>query len=310
MNVLITGVAGFIGSALAQSAISKGYRVHGLDCFLPDLYGNDVKESRVKFLRTKPSFTFIERDLRLDLSSLDISEVDLVIHCAAMAGLSQSWTNFRTYQDCNLLSTFNLVAHLSQYPRVKLIHASTSSVYGKFAVGDESLSTKPVSPYGVTKFAAEQVVQNYVDSHGISANILRLFSVYGPNQRPDMAYSKFISQLYSGQELEIYGDGQQVRSNTYIDDVVEAFWSVQESDKVGETFNVSGFESRKLQEFIDLASSLLNVVPKVRFLPSRVGDQLTTIGDSRKLNLLTGWRAKVNFTDGVRSQINAFLENL
>jgi len=308
LRVLVTGAAGFIGSAISRSALERGHSVQGLDCFLPDLYDNRTKKLRVDELLKYPGFSFSELDLRGNLENLDLRNIDLVIHCAAMAGLAHSWANFRTYQDCNLLGTFNLLSRLVKYDNIRFLHASTSSVYGKYARGSELTTIDPASPYGITKFAAEQVVHNFQATHGLSATILRLFSVYGPNQRPDMAYSKFILAMYRGQEIEIFGDGKQIRSNTYIDDVVAAFWAASNPKCVGYTFNVSGSEPHSLLEFVDLAASLLKVTPRVRFAQARLGDQIDTRGDSTLLHKITGWEQKVSFKRGIESQISIFLE--
>ena len=309
MRVLVTGAAGFIGSAISKSALERGYEVQGLDCYLPDLYENQTKELRVKDLLKFPNFSFIEQDLRGNLKNLDFSNIELVIHCAAMAGLAQSWSNFRTYQDCNLLGTFNLISQVVNYENIRFMHASTSSVYGKYAIGDELTTISPASPYGITKFAAEQVIANFQTTHGFAATILRLFSVYGPNQRPDMAYSKFIAAMYAGKELEILGDGKQIRSNTYIDDVVAAFWAASRSEYANHIFNVSGSEPHSLLEFVELASTLLKVDPKVKFSPARQGDQIDTRGDSSLLRKTTGWEQKVSFRQGIEAQISTFLKN-
>ncbi len=310
MKILVTGAAGFIGSAISRSALERGHTVQGLDCYLPDLYENDTKKLRIDELRKFPNFSFLDVDLRSNLAPFDFSDVELVFHCAAMAGLAQSWSNFRTYQDCNLLGTFNLISQLVNNQNLRFLHASTSSVYGRYAIGDESTRIGPASPYGITKFAAEQVVNNFQVTHGFSATILRLFSVYGPNQRPDMAYSKFISAMHGGNEIKIFGDGKQIRSNTYIDDVVSAFWAASSPEFANHTFNVSGSEPHTLLEFVELASLLLKTKPKVQFLPARMGDQIDTRGDSTLLRNATGWEQKTSFRKGVESQISSFLKKL
>ena len=307
MNLLVTGAAGFIGSAISRKALKIGYEVYGLDCFLPDLYSNAPKEDRIKVLKNNSKFHFIDLDIRDDLTELNLNGIDLIIHCAAMAGLKNSWSNFKTYQDCNSLGTFNLVSKTVNYPGIHFIYASTSSVYGKYAVGNERSQILPASPYGITKYAAEQIVRNFEQSHGLSATILRLFSVYGPDQRPDMAFSKFISAMHSNKSIEIYGDGLQIRTNTYIDDAVDAFFSVSDTRFSGQTFNVAGDESHNLLEFIDLCSSIMKVSPDVKFLESRLGDQIETKGDSNLLSELTGWQPKINFEQGVLLQIESFL---
>ena len=158
----------------------------------------------------------------------------------------------------------------------------------KETIGNEQIKIKPVSPYGITKYGSELVIQYFREVFGLSGTVLRLFSVYGPNQRNDMAYSKITKALSNGSKIEIFGNGKQIRTNTYIDDVVSAFWAVADRKFDGYIFNVSGEEPHTLLDFIEIASDILEVKPKLSFIKERVGDQIETRGDSTLLKIKTG----------------------
>jgi UDP-glucose 4-epimerase len=175
-------------------------------------------------------------------------------------------------------------------------------VYGEFANGDESPSTNPFSPYGVTKLAAENLITAYRNNFGISATILRYFSVFGPSQRPDMAYSKFIDSLLLNREIEIFGDGEQRRSNTFISDVVEATKLSADPRFNGEIFNICGDESITINEAIEALAESLGIKPIVRHLPVALGDQRDTSGDNSKAKRVLGWTPKVSIREGLEIQ--------
>ena len=186
---LVTGAAGFIGSAVCQRLLSEGRKVVALDCFLPNLYSNEIKYLRWQSLQS-PNLVKIEFDLRIDdFSRLMEFDIDSVINEAAMPGLIADWSNFAPYYECNLTGLNRLL----EFTRIKkvnsFVQASTSSVYGKQAVGNEDQDLNPTSPYGVSKLAAEKLLLAYNDWYGTPVKILRYFSVYGPHQRPDMAYA-------------------------------------------------------------------------------------------------------------------------
>jgi nucleoside-diphosphate-sugar epimerase len=241
--------------------------------------------------------------LRNDLEGRYFEDVDQIVHFAALAGLSKSWEDFKSYQDCNVLGTFHLLQGISKFsPNAHLIHISTSSVYGANAIGSEDSEVNPISPYGITKLASENVVKMHQEIFKINATILRLFSVYGPDQRPDMGFSKIINQIREEQTIKIFGDGGQSRSNTYIDDVIEAVHICSEKKPSG-IFNVCGSEEKTILEFVHIAADLIGNRPKIQFEAERVGDQSRTRGDSQKLRDSTGWSPRVKFSEGVTSQV-------
>ncbi|CAN2231163.1 NAD-dependent epimerase/dehydratase family protein [Candidatus Planktophila versatilis] len=310
MKYLVTGSAGFIGSALAGKLLNLGHEVVGVDCYLPNLYSEHTKQKRTKELLAFEKYEFIEHDLRDHFPIQLLDDCAAVFNLAAMAGLAPSWNDFDTYVGCNLSATNNLLAALSTKPKIRLIHASTSSVYGDIQNGDESAELQPISPYGVTKLAAENLIQSYARKGGLNYINLRLFSVYGPDQRIDMAYSRIISAIYNQETVQIFGTGAQSRSNTYIDDVVEAFILAEKSLLRNETLNICGDEEISLLQFVEMASEKIKISPEIEFGPVRAGDQRVTKGDNSKAKKLLGWNPKVDFSQGIDLQISAFLKDL
>ena len=218
MKCLVTGAAGFIGSHLCERLLADGHRVVGLDCFVP-YYPRAVKEANLSEARRHPGFALVPLDLRSDSLSEVVAGVDVVYHLAAMPGLAKSWTNFDLYESCNVTATQRLLEAVRAAGAVqRLVCVSTSSVYGRFGSGDEMLPTRPISPYGVTKLAAEHLCRAYADEQGLPAVVLRYFSVYGPRQRPAMGYHQLIAALLRSEPLTVFADGQQTHRHTDVDD--------------------------------------------------------------------------------------------
>lgn len=303
MKCVVLGSAGFIGSALSLRLLNQGHEVVGVDAYLGGLYPKSQKRVRTEeILRLYPMFEFVQLDLREEPLDSILEGVSVVFNEAAMPGLGPSWSDFETYLSCNVLATYKVLDSISRFPSVHLVHASTSSVYGLFANGDESTALEPVSPYGVSKLAAEKLVRSFQKNQGVSATILRYFSVYGPNQRSDMAYAKFISHLLRNEPLKVHGDGRQIRSNTYIDDVVEATLLSATPQLSGHTLNVCGDDSIALLDALGVLADELKVIPKIEFVPAARGDQLETQGDNSLAKTLLGWKPSVGIEEGLRRQ--------
>jgi nucleoside-diphosphate-sugar epimerase len=302
MRILVTGAAGFIGSHVAERTLVDGHDVVLLDGFT-DYYDRASKEANVATAAAHPRATLHELDLRTDDLTPALDGVEAVIHLAAMPGLPRSWTDMETYTACNLLGTYRLVEAARAADVKRFIQISTSSVYGTEAVGDETQPLQPVSPYGVTKLAAEQLVLAYVQTFGFPAAILRYFSIYGPRQRPDMAYHKFIEALIDGQSLTVFGDGRQSRSSTFVSDAVEGTIRALSDAAIGEVYNIGGGERVELLEVIKLIGDELRVEPVLQFEAARPGDQRHTGADTGKAKRTFGYEPTVSPADGLRAQI-------
>ena len=301
MRILVTGAAGFVGSHLAEALVAADHEVVGLDAFV-DYYPRRLKEANIARLRTEPRFSLIEADLRHDDLSGALDGVAVVVHEAAMPGLPRSWTEFRSYMDCNVLGTQRLLEAARLADVRRFVHISTSSVYGVNAVGDETRPTRPISPYGVTKLAAEHLVLAFVDTFGFPASILRYFSVFGPRQRPDMAYYIFAEALLDGRPITVFGDGEQSRTNTFVSDAVAGTVAAIEAAHPGEIYNIGGGEPITVNEAIRSLGEALDVVPIVRHAPGLIGDQRHTNADTTKAREAFAYRPTVAPREGLRAQ--------
>jgi nucleoside-diphosphate-sugar epimerase len=262
-----------------------------------------VKEFNLATSRSQRGFELKMVDLRTDPLADVVADAEVIIHLAAMPGLPRSWTDFDLYEGCNVTATQRLLeATRGSRNLKKFIYASTSSVYGRYASGDESLPTRPISPYGVTKLAAENLCRAYAEERALPLVVLRYFSVYGPRQRPDMGYHKFVVAMLAGQPISVFGDGQQVRGNTYVADCVEATTMAIEATP-GETYNVGGGETIALWEVIQKLEGLTSRRAEIVRHPPRSGDQRSTFADTAKLTRHLGWRPKVGLDEGLARQV-------
>jgi nucleoside-diphosphate-sugar epimerase len=302
MRCVVTGAAGFIGSHLCERLLADGNQVVGIDCFT-DYYPRTVKERNLIGFRDHRHFTFREHDLSTGVPWDLVAGAEYVFHLAAMAGLTRSWNDFDTYNRHNVTATHRLLESLKGSSSLKkLIYASTSSVYGKYASGDEGLPTRPSSPYGITKLAGEQLCRMFGDEFGIPAVVLRFFSVYGPRQRPDMGYNLFIDAILRGKPIKLTGDGLQIRGNTYIADCIEAV--VRSTQAMpGETFNLGGGELVTVLEVFRKLERIIGRPAIIERHPARKGDQLATGADVSKLTRHLGWKPMMGIDDGLAKQV-------
>lgn len=302
MKVLVTGAAGFIGSHLCEKLIKDGHRVIGLDAFIP-YYPRAIKERNLENLKNHTNFEFYEWDLRTaDLSEV-VKGVDFICHQAAMAGLMKSWSEFELYMSCNLLGTQRLLEAAKNSKIKKFIHISTSSVYGRVATGDENSKPRPISPYGITKLAAEHLCLAYYENFGLPVTILRYFSIYGPRQRPDMAYHIFIKSLLLDEPIYVYGDGNQSRGNTYIDDCLDGTLLAFEKGRVGEIYNIGGGEEVSVNEVLDILQGLMGKQARIEYKASRPGDQQRTLANIEKAKRELGFTPQVSIVEGLKKQV-------
>ncbi len=293
--ILVTGAAGFIGHRLCARLLDDGHHVTGVDCFLALSYDAGVKRAAVAPLRARSGFTFVEADLRRD--DLDLAAVDTVVHLAAMPGLQPGRAADEAYESCNLTATRRLVAAVGRASVGTVVHASTSSVYGAVADGDETQPTKPISAYGRSKLAAELIMRD------AGAVVLRYFSVYGPGQRPDMAYHRFCEAMLRGQPITIHGDGRQERANTYVDDVVDATVAAVRLGRAGEIYNVGGAAPIRLLDAVSVLADAIGTTPDVRRAPVRPGDQCITRADTTKALGQLGWAPTTHPAAGLQRQV-------
>ncbi len=301
MKVVVTGVAGFIGSHLAESLAADGHDVTGVDCFT-DYYPRPVKESNLARLRECSQFRLVEARLQdMDLARL-LDGAEHVYHLAAQAGVRASWgREFGLYTDHNVLATQRLLEAAVVAGRPKVVYASSSSVYGDAPTLPfrEDGPCQPVSPYGVTKLAAEHLAVLYHRNHGLPTVSLRFFTVYGPRQRPDMAFHKFLKSARDGTELPVFGDGRQTRDFTYVADIVAAVRSAPLSGRPGSVYNVGGGERIALNEVLRLIETVTERPLRIQRLENQKGDMRDTFADTAAARRDLGFRSTVLLAEGL-----------
>ena len=301
---VVTGAAGFVGSHLVERLLSLGHQVVGVDCFT-DFYDRELKEANLEQARNEPLFHLIEQDLlRLDLEEL-LDDVDYLFHIAAQAGVRGSWgETFADYVRNNISASQRLLEGAKVSKIKKLVYASSSSVYGdaiELPVTEETLP-RPVSPYGVTKLAAEQLCSLYGHVYSVPVVSLRLFTVYGPKQRPDMAIQRFLSACLSGEPITIFGDGTQTRDFTFIDDVIEALVLALEAPLDLRVFNVCGGSRISLNDLLTLVQEVTNKSLRIEHALGAPGDARHTLGDNARARRTLGFRPRISLADGLAAQ--------
>ena len=307
MRCLITGVAGFVGSHLAERLLADGHDVWGIDSF-NDYYSRSLKERNLTIVRSYERFHLIEGDLlTLDLPRL-LEGMDWIFHQAAQAGVRASWgQEFERYVNCNVLATQKLLEaarHATGLQR-RFVYASSSSVYGNTTVLpiSEALTPHPLSPYGVTKLAAENLCSLYHQNFGLSTVSLRYFSVYGPRQRPDMAFHRFCKAILDHQPNFIYGDGSQTRDFTYISDVVEAnIRAATSDDAVGKVINIAGGSHVTLHQVLQMLQDISRSTVNVVFKAKQYGDVDHTYADTSRAQQILGYRPQVSLREGLAQE--------
>lgn len=312
-KMLITGVAGFIGSSLAERLITEGETVVGIDCFT-SYYPRPIKDHNLQGLRTQPGFTFVEGDLNsVDLDAL-LDGVDVIYHQAAQAGVLASWgETFNSYTDCNIRATQRLLEAARRHPIKRIVYASSSSVYGTTTdlPMRESGMTNPVSPYGVTKLAAEHLCRLYASNFGLPTVSLRYFTVYGPRQRPDMGIHKFIRAALTGQPITLYGDGTQTRDFTFISDIVEANVQAARRDLApGSIYNTGGGSRISVNDLVELIQTIAGKRTEIRHIEKQAGDAEHTASDLTLAQRDLGFAPRVGHREGIAAQVSWLREGL
>lgn len=306
MNILVTGAAGFIGSHLCEKLLSvENNIVIGVDTFIGPTPSN-LKKVNLNNIREHPRFKLLEVDLlTADLDQL-LSGVDCLYHLAGMPGVRASWGNdFLPYVTNNIVATQRLLEAAKNRPLKKFVYASTSSIYGEKHgdVSEESIP-EPLSPYGITKLTGEHLCNVYNKSFNIPIVIVRFFTVYGPRQRSDMAFHRFILQILKGEPISLFGDGTQSRDFTYVRDCVDGISKIIDKENViGETINIGGKERATINEVISIIEKLTGKRADINYLPSVSGEPKHTRADITKAKNLLGYDPRVTLIEGIEEEI-------
>ncbi|HWX88396.1 MAG TPA: NAD-dependent epimerase/dehydratase family protein [Solirubrobacteraceae bacterium] len=304
-TVLVTGAAGFIGSHLAQRCLAEGHRVLGIDAFT-SYYDPELKRANVAHLEDNPLWTFLEGDLvNLDLVCL-LQGVDVVFHLAAQAGVRSSWgETFGSYVDSNVTALQRLLEASRSAPLERFVFASSSSVYGdaERLPTNENASLQPISPYGATKALGEYLCRLYYRSHGLPTVMLRYFTVYGPRQRPDMAFNKLIRAALTREEIVIYGDGDQTRDFTFVSDAVGGTIAAAADGHPGAVYNLGGGARTSMNEVLEMIADLTGEELTVRRVAAQAGDARDTAADTSKARAQLGFAPSRALYEGLSDQV-------
>ncbi|MCI0451641.1 MAG: NAD-dependent epimerase/dehydratase family protein [Candidatus Latescibacteria bacterium] len=310
-RVVVTGAAGFIGSHLCEAMVARGLDVLGIDCFT-DYYDPRIKRDNLAALLAGPRFQLIEGSL----SALDLERVlagaSTVFHHAAQPGVRASWgKTFEPYIENNIRATQRLCEAMRALDGARLVYASSSSVYGNTAELPmrEDHRTRPLSPYGVTKLAGEALCLLYADNFGVPVVCLRYFTVYGPRQRPDMAFHRFIKAGLEGAHIDVYGSGTQTRDFTFVDDVVAANLAAMEYAGEVPVFNIGGGSRVTLNHVLDVIGRVLNRKLDVRYTETQKGDVMHTFADVSLAARELGYAPKTTLEAGLLHEAE-WLESL
>lgn len=310
MRIVLTGCIGFIGSHLAERLLTEGFEVFGIDA-ITNYYDPIIKQRNLDVLRKSSRFHFLEADLLdVDLANV-LKDAELLFHLAAQPGVRSSWgQSFSRYVENNITATHRLLEYAKGATTLKkIVYASSSSVYGEPTREqvDEDHPTRPRSPYGVSKLAAEQLCETYRAGYEMPVVSLRLFTVYGPRQRPDMAFHRLISAGLNGEPFPLYGDGSQERDFTYVGDVVEGFVRAGISTAEAGIFNIGGGHVVSMNAVIAEVEGLLGRPIARQTLPFQRGDLQRTSADISKAKATLGFMPQVNLRSGLERQI-AFMQ--
>lgn len=305
MKALITGTAGFIGSTLADRLLNDGADVVGLDCFA-DYYPRSYKERNLATARRHQNFRFVEARIQdCDLGAL-LADRTHVFHLAAQTGVRKSWgRDFNIYTTNNIEATQVLLEAACGAPTLqRLVYSSSSSVYGDntpMPMREDALP-QPVSPYGVTKLAAEQLCHLYYVNEGVPAVSLRYFTVYGPRQRPDMGFHKFLRATLQGQPISVFGDGEQTRDFTFVHDAVEANVAAALRGVPGRVYNIGGGSRVSVNHVLQMIARVSGRQPIVSANPAQKGDMQHTYADTSLARADLGFVPKVSLEEGLAAE--------
>jgi nucleoside-diphosphate-sugar epimerase len=305
MRCVVTGAAGFVGSSLCDELLSRGHEVVGIDAFV-DYYPREMKEKNLESAKTHERFSFIEGDLRTCELARLVDGAEWVFHQAAQAGVRASWGGlFQSYCDYNIVATQRLLDALKGSETLKkVVFASSSSVYGNaesFPTSELAVP-QPVSPYGVTKLASEHLMSLYCSEFEVPTVSLRYFTVFGPRQRPDMAFHRFCKAAILGEEITVYGDGEQSRDFTFISDIVDANILSAEKGTPGLVANIGGGTQATVNEVLSFLDTHIGTL-RVNRVARQAGDARHTKGDTSRAQKELQFSPKVSLYEGLRHEV-------
>lgn len=301
MNALVTGAAGFIGSHLSAALLDSGATVTGIDCFT-DYYSRALKEANLDGVKGREGFSFKEAALQdVDLKAL-LTGVTHVFHLAGQPGVRKSWGgDFDVYIRDNIQATQRLLEAVARMPIQKYVYSSSSSVYGDNVPLPmrEDTYLQPLSPYGVTKLAGEHLGNLYFANHGVQAVSLRYFTVYGPRQRPDMAFRRFLTAARDGTPITVYGDGEQTRDFTFVSDIVAANMAAAALGRPGSVYNIGGGSRVTLNHVLELIRAVTGKTVAVQREPAQKGDMRHTYADTSAARRDLDFTPRVTLENGL-----------
>ena len=305
-TAIVTGVAGFIGSHLAERLLKEKFKVIGIDCFT-DYYSKSIKNNNLKTNLNDKNFTFLEQDImEMDLISI-FNQSEYLFHEAAQPGVRASWgSQFGIYVKDNILTTQKILESAKETKTLeKIVMASSSSIYGEQegVMKENETIPNPISPYGATKLASENLGLIYASNFKLPVTSLRYFTVYGPRQRPDMAFSKFIQANLNQNKITIYGNGNQSRDFTFISDIVNANILASKSSIHGNVLNIGGGSIHTIKEVISIIENITKIKSQIIFEPMQKGDVLKTESDITNAKRNIGYDPKISIDDGIEKQI-------
>jgi nucleoside-diphosphate-sugar epimerase len=312
-TAIVTGAAGFIGSHLSERLLENGFKVIGIDCFT-DYYSKKIKKNNMISFQNNKNFKLIESDLmEIDLISI-IKESEFLFHEAAQPGVRASWGDqFDTYVKDNILVTQKILESAKEVKTLeKIVMASSSSVYGEqegIMIENKTIPS-PISPYGVTKLASENLGLTYASNYDLPVTSLRYFTVYGPRQRPDMAFTKFIKANLSGDKISIFGDGNQTRDFTYISDIIDANLECVKSEIHGNVLNIGGGKTYSIMDVLNIIENITDKNNKLIFLTKQKGDVFRTEADIKMASKIIGYKPKISLKEGLMKQIELIKKNI
>ena len=304
MNAVVTGVAGFIGSHLAERLLDDGATVIGVDCFT-DYYPRELKNANLSLLLGQPKFRLVETSIQDAQWSQLLVDVTHVFHLAAQAGVRKSWgSDFKIYTACNIEATQVLLESCISAKLKRFVYASSSSVYGDAAAlpMHEDANLHPLSPYGVTKLAAEHLCNSYLVNHGLPTVSLRYFTVYGPRQRPDMAFNRFLQAILGGRPITLYGDGEQTRDFTFVADAVTATLAAGNMGIPGRVYNIGGGVRISINDVIKLMAQCTGRTPEIRRQDQQKGDMRDTYADTSLATAELNFDPSVTLEQGIEAE--------